>query len=251
MIKNVFSLCSVILILIVITSCSPEGVKNEGSKESKNSEAVAKVGTSTIYKEDIGNRNLEDYINEEIYYQEGVKKGYDQKIEEQLQNFRRSNIVALSMRDVIDNYLKANPVTQEDIDAYYDKNKNEYYGVKATKFTSSDPDKLEEARKKVQDGASADTIKAEYSESILVLPLKSHTRDFSALLTDFKVGEVSSVGTGTAGDSYFVVVDDVREPNEQTIKGSIQRKLGAAAKREALKQNMDIKREEYKVEILN
>ncbi|MGI9533821.1 MAG: hypothetical protein ACR2NW_02625 [Thermodesulfobacteriota bacterium] len=247
MIKKGIFLSTAVLVLVIFSSCSPEGVKKDGPKKGKKSEVVAKVGSADIYKQDLKGRNIDDYINEEIYYQEGLKQGIDVEIEETVENFRRNNIVARVKSSVIDEYFKENPLTEETVSEYFAKNKNDYYKLTVTKVESTDAEALDSARQKVADGSSIDSVK---SETVSVYKVKTPVKDFNDLVTNYEVGEVSQVGKSGI-KSYFVVVEEVKEPNETLVKNSIHRQLEAARKRAALNQYMETMKQEYNIEVVN
>ena len=176
-----------------------------------------------------------------------MKKGVDVEIEDTVQAFKRNNIVGRVKSEVITEYFKENPLTEEDVTAYFEKNKNDYYRLVTTKVESTDADALANARQKMKDGADLDSIKIEFSETVTVYKVKTPVREFNSLVTNFEVGEISEIGSSGI-KSYFVVVEEVKEPNVTLVKNSIQRQLEAARKRAALNQYMEATKQQYNIE---
>jgi len=248
--KNVFIFSNIFLLFLVfMSSCTQEGIKSEN----KGTEVIAKVGDISIYKEDLQGRDvkLDDYIDEEVLYQQGLRNGVDKEPElvRRVQDFERFQIVANVKSQIINEYFKEHPITDDVVNDYFEKNKKRFYKLLVTKIASRDGELIEKIRQQMLNGDSIDKVKGEYTESLLVIPLKSHTKDFNHLFPNvFQVGEISDIEE-SGGDYYFVVIREIKEPKSEVLKTVLFRRLEAEQSIKAINEYLDSAKIDYNIEI--
>ena len=81
------------------------------------------------------------------------------------------------------------------------------------------------------------------------MPLKGPVKDFNQLFTDdFVKGGVSSI-EDKDGNSYFMVINEVMEPNQELLKAKLKNRLESEIKIIALNQYLDSAKDGLDIEI--
>lgn len=124
--KNTLPL--LIVLTLFVAACTreerapKEAEVREDTKEAR--EPVAIVGGKKIYKEDIGEGDLNQAIQNELLYQIGVESGIDKEIASRVEDYKRSAII-----DAVTNKLisEIHPeVTEEEVLDYYNTHQSDY-----------------------------------------------------------------------------------------------------------------------------
>jgi hypothetical protein len=174
---------------------------------------VARVNGEPIYEEDLYGRPLRFVINDEIIYQEGLRRGLDKKFERQVENFKKGIIVDSIKRDILVNITKDQNVSDEEIENYYNKNKDKYIYLQIKQISVDDESLAGEIRKKALEGEKLEKIVSEYSNTgkkINITDARFADRRYNKLFDKNEVGSVSEV-IQEGKQFKILVITSVRE----------------------------------------
>jgi len=108
-------------------------------------------------------------IEEELYHQQAVKEGLDEEehFVTAVENYRRSLLIQAYYAHEIEPLARA---TEEDIYEYYEQNQEQFTIqpiVRAQHIFAKDPKKLEDFKKRIDEGEKMTTLAHKYSEDAL------------------------------------------------------------------------------------
>ena len=178
--RKVFPL--LLLIALINVSCTQSEKKEEAKKDAAKTEAttadkqengtgkkvVARVNGKPIYEEDLQGRPLRMVINEEILYQEGLKKGLDKRFQGEIDVYKKRIIAETVKRELLIGLPKAKEieVTNEQIKNYYEKHPDKYTFISVKEISLPDKSTAEEVRKKLLAGEDPVKIKSDLGEKV-------------------------------------------------------------------------------------
>jgi parvulin-like peptidyl-prolyl isomerase len=270
--------------ILVNTFIGCTGKKESAGSSKKESKVVARVNGTTLTEEDLSfrmvgphggrmasgdqPRALEDLINEELLYQQGLKIGLDKdpgyqariaRIERQLAHVKRAEMT----RRVYNTQVAAKvEITNADAKNYYDKNAHQiatdlHLGV----LSFSNKEGAEEALKKIRGGAPFESIARSVVGSQVsagrapwdlgFLSWDQIPVDFADAVYQLKPGEVSEVvSSKRTGYQVFKLFGVRKNPKADftTVSGVIMNRLRDKKVLEAYEQYVAILRKEAKIE---
>lgn len=194
---------SFLLALLILFSwgCGKSEKKEESKKETSTQETstsnkvVARVNGRPIYEEDTGGKPLKDYINSEILYEAGLKKGLDKKVEKAVEQYKKRLVVMTLEREMFEKLPKGGEVSDKEIEDYYNQNKDKYNILSLKEITTDDKNLAEEIEKKALNGEDFDKIASDYSKSgknVTVKDLRFNRR-YNDVFSGKQAGSVSGV----------------------------------------------------------
>ena len=217
----------------------------------KSKTVAATVNGSPIYKEDLRGNKLDKAINEEILFQHGVNLGLDKKVEQRVNDFRKSLVISQIKIDAINEYMALNPVTAEEIEERYSQlKKNRFLFLKLQEMEIADENTANDIHSKVAGGADFSKA-ASANPKATVKEMDRLTKRFNQFFTEMKVGEVSKVVENN-GKYYIYRISEVQSMPETDAKRRINLEKKAEKKRQAIArliQKLKTK-EGYKIEII-
>lgn len=266
----------ILLGLFLILSCA----KKEDAKTKTT--YLAKVGNATITEADLDRelksippfaqqlfagsegkqKFLEELIKKELLYQEALKKGLDKDHEykSRVEDFKKITLVGKLLEKEIE--AKSN-VTMEDVQNYYNKNKDEFSEIKQIRMsqilvkTDDEAQKILDRLKKgetfatVAKSASIDTNSAKNGGDLGYLSLQQIAPDIRNTAMRLKVGEISNPIKTPSGIHIIMITDKKlgKQAEFEKVKNAIFQRLTAQKQREAFDNYIENLKKNYKVEI--
>jgi peptidyl-prolyl cis-trans isomerase C len=183
-----FPLAIIVIVSAFLTGCS-SGQKEESSAPEQSETLAGKVDDWTFSREELaraisalpepqrgqydtpdGRAELTDkMMEEELYYQEGLKLGYDKdpEVVEAVNNFLRGTVIKKYFTKDIKPLARP---SDDELYQYYEDNQDAFTKkpiVRAQHVFSEDRDKLLKFKKRIEDGEPMTTIAQKYSEDDL------------------------------------------------------------------------------------
>lgn len=100
----------------------------------------------------------------DILYQEGVARGLDQKLQDNVEAYKR-RLILRDLNKEISNGL-AKKVTDKQVEDYYNENKNKYTYLYIKKITTSDKKEADDIYRRASDGEDLEKIASDYGKTI-------------------------------------------------------------------------------------
>jgi len=214
---------------------------------------LAIVNGSPIYKDDLKGRSLQYAIDNEILYQEGLKRGLDKEFADQVRNYKR-NVIINSIKQDLDSQLPPEKdISDIEIETYYNNNLKKYTTLHVEQISFKNADIKEEVLKLAMENQSL---------SSLVNPLNS--KDDEIVFTDLgfnrkhnkkfdkiEVGEISEL-ENKGGYIKLLKIVEIRKLTLDKVREPIKYNLQAIKKKNAVHKNIQniAKENGYKVDIL-
>lgn len=266
----------ILLSLAIVFSCA----KKEGAKTTTT--YLAKVGNATITEADLERelksippfaqqlfagkegkqRFLDELIKKELLYQEALKKGLDKDpdYKSRVEDFKKITLVGKLLEKEIE--AKAN-VTMQDVQNYYDKNKDEFSEVKQVRMsqilvkTDDDAQKVLERLKKgdsfanVAKAISIDTNSAKNGGDLGYMSMQQIAPEIRNSAMRLKVGEVSNPIRTPSGIHIIMITDKKlgKLAEFEKVKNVIFQRLTAQKQKETFDDYIENLKKSYKVEI--
>ncbi len=202
-----------------------------------------------------------EIINQELFYSDALKNGYDKEelFQKQLEELK----VHLLKTYAIGKVMNAVEVTEEDAKAYYDEHPEEFYTeeqVKARHILVADEGKAKEIHAKLTTGEDFSELAKEHSSC----PSKERGGDlgyfskgqmvpeFEKVSYELEVGQFSEPFPTQFGH-HIVIVDDKKEKSKlefDSVKKDIMTHISVMKQNEAFYAKVEELKKEFKVEIL-
>lgn len=234
------------------TTSTTEG-QDESASVDESKTVVAKVNGVPIYREDLRGFDIQKAVQKELLYQYGKKQGYlDDRIKERVENFEKSLVISKVKIDAIKDYMALNPVTPEELDQEYKKDKEEFVYLKLNEVEVSDKATAEKIHKEASEGASLKDLAAKYGDSVKFQEMDRSTKRFNRFFTDLEVGAVSELISNQ--DKYYIYkVEETNQLPTPDVKRRLRLEKEAEKKRKAINNLVEkIKQTgEFKVEMMN
>jgi foldase protein PrsA len=234
------------------TSQTKERTTSEVKEEGKT--VVAYVNGRPIYKEDLRGRSLQDAIDLEILYEEGLRRGLDKELEDKIENFKKRLIVTTLQREILKN-VKVNPseITDKEIEEYYNQNKDKYRYLVIKEIVTDDKSIAEEIQKRALQGEDFEKIASEYSQAGKNVTVRDvrNPRKYSKVFSGNEIGSISQI-IQEGNEFKILKLVNVREIPLSRAKQAIKYNLVARKKADAIHEFAEKVKKEHniKVEIL-
>jgi len=207
-------------------------------------------------------RFLDELVKKEMLYQEALKKGIDKdpQYKAKVEDFKKITLVGLLLEKVIEEKSK---VTDEDVKAYYEKNKEEVSPASQMRVsqivvkTSDEANGIYEKLKKGEDFAkiakqsSLDPGSAKSGGDLGYLSKGQMKPEIESVAVQLKAGQFSPP-VKIPGGYLIVKVTDKKlgKPFEfDKVKNQIAQRLAAEKQKDAFDSYLDELRKSYKVEM--
>ena len=219
--------------------------KVERYKPKRDSKVVAYVNGVPVYEDELRG-TVDRAITDEILYQEGLRRGIDKKYEQQVDDFKTSLVVREVRIDLMEDLPPMKAVTDEDITAYYDSNKEKYSAYHTVEINYSDenlgPKILELAGEGKELREIANSLAGE-DPKIIFNDLGTR-REFVQYFDDKEVGALSEIVKKPDGTYSILKIVEVKETPLANVRFSIRNNLEARRKAASIeKKSREIARE--------
>lgn len=180
---------------------------------------VAVVDGIEIYAEDLENGNIDLTVKNEVLYQVGVEKGFDEVVEPKVTKYER-NLVLKMIKDELRRGIEPKVTDQETVD-YYNNHKHEYTLVEVEELITATRDLAEEVRKEALKGTDFKQIvqlnTTEQGATVAFNQTSNVVRVFNEAVDLGQVSQVINSG------SQFIVqkVINKSEPGFDDLKDTI------------------------------
>lgn len=219
--------------------------------EAREKQIIAKINGTPIYKEDSQGRRLNDVIMNEIFYQEGLRKRVDKRVEDKVERYKRELVTGI----VIQEYLNALPdlkkVSDEEIESYYKDRIESYEYVRIQEVTVADKKIAENIMQRAKNGEDLAKIAVELSVPIKTTGIRPNKLAKKNIFSTTEVGSLSDIVKD--GGSYKIskIIAIGNYPLGQ-FKSVIIQNVKSQKRSQALQEYMDqiIKDNNIKVETL-
>ena len=231
MILRKFGVLFVLLILIGCNQSDSNGkatsADNSSSEQSQSSmndntaatetepervgKVIARVNGQPIYEDDLNGRNLEYVITEEIIYQEGIRQGMDKQFRHKLRDYERRLIISVTKQSILENAEPTKPISNEQIQSYYELNKDKYTNVRIHEISFADSNFGNEIKDKAKSGEELQTIADSYPDLEITVKDIGFNRDMAKHFKTREVGTVSEVIQKPDGTFSVLKIVEIRD----------------------------------------
>ena len=196
---------------------------------------VARVNGNPIYEDDLNGKTVDLVITEEIIYQVELKQGIDKKISKKVKNYERSLVINKAKTSMMENVEPTKKVSDEEIQEYYEANKNKYSHVRIHEISCPDVNLGLEIKEKAQGGEDLQDIANSYPDIAITVTDVGYNRELAQQFKPREVGSVSEVIQKPNGTFSVLKIADIREIPLKTSKSSIRSNLEARRLGEMIK----------------
>lgn len=224
---------------------------DSATEPQKEGKIVARVNGSPIYEEDLNGRNLNFVITEEIIYQAGLEQGVDEDIKRMVDDYERMLIIKKTKQSMIENMEPSKPISDEEIQEYYERNKSSYVQAKIQEITVPDVNLGLEVKEKAEAGEDLQEIANSYPDVAITVTDIGYNRALAQKFEKKEAGSVSEVMQKPNGTFSVLKIVEIKDIPLKASKNSIRhglesQKLGKMfdiqARRLAEKNNIKIER---------
>ncbi len=222
---------------------------NENAKKAARGTVLARVNGEPIYSSDLGGRPLQYAINEEILYQDGLRRGIDKEHEDMVRSYKRNLVIQAVKRDILDNAPPSKEVSDEDIENYYNTNIDKYTYLRVEEITFPEQALGEKIIERASKGEPLDKIAADLAGSGVAVNDLGFDKRHSHLFPNKETGQLTKVIRKPDGNYSVLKILEARQMPMQNAKRSIQRALEAQKRGDSFQTYVDKLIEENSVEI--
>ncbi len=265
-----------ILLVLTVVLCVPlSGCGNNTPK----AEVVASVGEARItivdfnerianlpdrYQDIVKKRKgefLEDLINDTLLYQEAIKEGFhkDEDVKKVIQEARKKILIARLLKDKVDDTIS---ISEEDIQVFYDKNKEKYKTPEIMRASHILVPKRETAElilSEINEGTSFEDMAraksvdptAQRAGDIGYFPKGQLMPDFEKACSVLEVNEISGVVKTKLG-YHIIKLTDRKAPQVvplDRVRDKIRQEIRTAERQRVFNELLDRLRKETDIEI--
>lgn len=169
--------------------------ENENSEINEDSKGkiLALVNGSHIYEDDLNSGNLEFAITDEILYQVGIKQGKDKQYKDKVKEYEKMIIVRAIKVELLENAEPTKDISEEEIQYYYDSNKDKYTNFRIHEISFSDAFLGQEIKEKAESGIDPIDIANSYPDKEVMVVDVGYNREMAQKFPNKDVGSVSDV----------------------------------------------------------
>jgi len=172
--------------------------KDDGKK------LLARVNGTPIYEEDLRGRSLEYVIQNEILYDEALRRGFDKRYDNIINDYIQITLTT-ALKNELYNTMSKN-VAEHEINDYYNANLDKYTNTYVYEVSTKDEELANDLHKRLIEGDDPNNIVAEFSgngkEEQVILKefyLRIQNNDYFEKL---EPGELSNV---IKGRNYYLI----------------------------------------------
>ncbi len=243
---------TVLFILLIIIGCNQSDSDNKapssdntntGSEQSQSNmndntsaaeteperegKVIARVNGQPIYEDDLNENNLEYVVTEEIIYQMGIRQGLDKQYKDKLKDLERRLIIDGAKRSILENAEPSKIVSNEEIDNYYESNKDKYSHVRIYEISFPDSILGSEIKDKAKSGEELQTIANSYPDLEITVNDIGFNRNLVKHFKTREVGTVSEVIQKPDGTFSVLKIVEIKEIPLNRSKSAIKHILEA------------------------
>ena len=211
---------------------------------------VAKVNGRPIYEEDLRGRKLENVIEDEILYEEGLKQGLETQYQEQVDRYKKSLIINAVKQQIQYSLPRNQKVSDSEIQDFYKKYEGRYTNLKALGVSAGDKKTAEVIHERATKGEDLEKIASEYADSGVRLrpnPIILNV-DKNDYFSELKVGAVSDI-IEENGSFFIYKVVDVKKLPLSDVKTSIRYAIYAQKQSQAFSDFAEKAKKEHNIEV--
>jgi len=211
---------------------------------------LARVNDAQIYSTDLEGKPLDTVINQEIFYQAGLKQGLDVKLKDKIEDVKKRMIINELEQDILADMPNMKQYTDKELEDYYNQNIRNYEFLKFKEISVNDGTVAEEIHKKALAGESFDDIASGLSKSGVKVDTKDigFTRKYGNLFDSCEVGRVSE--PLHEGDSFNVLkIVEVKTVPLNLVKRNVILAVNNQKREEALRSKIDQLKKENNIEV--
>ncbi len=222
------------------------------SKETKvtdaKQEVVFYINDRPVTRGRLYGANLETAINNEIIYEMALKENLheQQEIKDRVELFKKNIIVGKIKFKLIKEYLANNPVTDDQIDTYYEQIKHKYSRLDLTHIMLDDEETANNIHKLISNAENIEGVLEEQKESGINIVTKNlnETRNYDKYFkSGLEVGKISDPIKGTNKYNIYKIENITYTPLEQ-IKQQLRYQLTSKNRLKAVNQYVEKSKKE-------
>jgi hypothetical protein len=182
-------------------------------KEAKpQEEIVLTVNDRPIYKSDIGSRNMQNIIEDEVIYEVALsqKKDEDPELIKILETHKKNMIVGRFKGKIIKSHIsEIDKVSEEELQKFYQDNKGKYTFLNLDKISVQERDTANEIYSKLEKDNKIEDIKEEYSNENIDVRITqiNNTKNYNRLFKNFEQGEFSKSQKENMAYTIYIITD--------------------------------------------
>ena len=233
----------ILLVFIVLVGCNQtdtntqstsneqENVQNDsnntGTVPERTGKVLARVNGSPIYEDDLKGKTLDAVITDEIIYQVGLKQGLDSEIQDKVNQYQRVLVVGREKDKMLENAPPTKDVSDEQIQQYYDMNKDRYTYFRIHEITFPNANIGIEIKDKAEKGEDLQDIANSYPDQAVTVTDIGFNRSMIQKFNTKEVGSISEVIQKPNGTFSVLKIVDTKDIPLSTSKKSIRNSLEA------------------------
>ena len=205
---------------------------NTSSKQEskKTGKVIATVNGNPIYEKDLNGRNLEFVLTEEVIYQVGLKQGVDSDIEDKVRQYEKVLIVDRTKEQILESADPAKAISKEQIQEYYDQNKDKYKYYRINEISFSDLSLGEDIQEKAEKGDTFQDIANSYPDKAITVTDIGFNNAMANKFDNRDVGSISEVIQKPNGTFSILKIVETKDIPLSASKKSIRHILEARNK---------------------
>jgi hypothetical protein len=148
---------------------------------------------------------------DEILYQEGIKRGLDKQLQDNVEGYKRRLIVNDVNREIVKNLITE--LTEKDIEDFYNDNEINYTHFKVKRIITNDKNAANEIHKRLTKGEDIENIASDYSlkvENATIRDWGFENNKYIGLLKGKEVGSVLDI-IETKNRFEIIKIIDIRK----------------------------------------
>lgn len=242
---------SLLLIIMSVLGCSnsgsetqatTEGHQNTQAKDTEGADSVqiskpervgklvARVNGVPIYEDELNGRNIEFVVSEEIIYQAGLKKGMGKQFRDQVRNYEKSLVVKTTKSEVLENREPTKKVSDEQIERYYELNKDKYVYARILEIAFPDVNMGNDIKERAEKGEKLQDIASSYPNIAMTVTNLGFNKRMAKNFDTLEVDNISDVIQKPNGTFSVLKVVEIKDVPLSVSKKSIRNILEAKEK---------------------
>jgi len=239
-----------LLVLLILIGCNQsdnnsnsESIENKTETQSKSkqefsntddtesqSAIIARVNDKPIYEDDLNGQSLDLAITEEILYQDGIGQNLDKQFEDQVRKYEKRLIIRYLKNTILEDSEITKPVSEEEVEQYYDLNRDRYSYVSIQEITAPDANVSMEIKKKAENREDLLKISQDYPEITIQINELGYDRGKLKYFDTLEVGKISEVIQKEDGSFAVYKIVEIKDMPISNVRSAIKSILEARRK---------------------